>query len=470
MALGHKKKGEDENVKKGVDLSKIAPAKLLEYTADGETIKIEFKLTDEEKDSLLSICKDKKQVGFLVDQYYQSQQYRIVAQNQTRALLQGYDESAHKTSEQPEFLMKNLKVAIGQEALNKSYMDYITMQIPICRWMRSIKGIGPVLAAYIYATFDIGDHRYATDFMSYAGLNDNNNPWLGNEKGTQLAKEAMKHRDKLMEPTEQILKDIVSDYLPANKDFDDIWDKFQKKIKPISRESDLDTELCDRLQAVLGKKTVIDRDYITEQIRDYYTDIRDYIDILKYPKICTDSMIGYAAKKTLRKPTNIKRGTYNNWRAKKSKTKVPTVDDLASYLAKPPYNPEAKKQMFIIGDMFMKNSTRGSLYGDIYRRRRAQEEAANELGEYKEQAMKELTTKNWKDKDSDVYKNLCEGKLSKGHIVARARRYAVKLFMAHVYEAMYWDKYHEDAPQPYIIAIGGHHDYIAPETDYKEYL
>ena len=207
MALGHKKKGEEENVKKGVDLSKITPAKLLEYTADGETIKIEFKLTDEEKDSLLDICKDKKQVGFLVDQYYQSQQYRIVAQNQTRALLQGYDESAHKTSEQPEFLMKNLKVAIGQEALNKSYMDFITMQIPICRWMRSIKGIGPVLAAYIYATFDIGDHRYATDFMSYAGLNDNNNPWLGNEKGTQLAKEAMKHRDKLMEPTEQLLKD-----------------------------------------------------------------------------------------------------------------------------------------------------------------------------------------------------------------------------------------------------------------------
>lgn len=198
--------------------------------------------------------------------------------------------------------------------------------------------------------------------------------------------------------------------------------------------------------------------------------ITDYAKWLATPKICDDILIFYCATAVKRKPSNVRKGTFNNWTRKAAKTKAPTVDDLVSYLAKPPYNKDLKKRMFIIGDMFIRNSGREkSLYGRIYKQRKMNETMRNEAGEYAEQAARELSSKNW-DKNTPTYKTLCEGKLSAGHINARARRYAVKLFISHVFEAMYYAEFGEEPPKTYVIEHMGHHDYIAPEVDYRPYI
>ena len=49
-------------------------------------------------------------------------------------------------------------------------------------------------------------------------------------------------------------------------------------------------------------------------------------------------------------------------------------------------------------------------------------------------------------------------------------RYAVKLFISHVFEAMYFAEFHEEPPKAYVIQYMGHHDYIAPEVDYKKFI
>ena len=50
-------------------------------------IEINAKLSKDEKAELLNYSSDKKTVGYLVSQYYQSQQYRIRADNQIRMLV-----------------------------------------------------------------------------------------------------------------------------------------------------------------------------------------------------------------------------------------------------------------------------------------------------------------------------------------------------------------------------------------------
>ena len=131
------------------------------------------KLTKDEKEEIREASNDKSVVRYLVDQYYQSQAYRITNENQLRALRQGYDNA---DALQYKFIERGLDNSRVNELFNKNCMDIVTDTIDVCRWMKSITGIGPVISAYLYAVFDVTKGRYNTDFLSYAGLNDNNNP------------------------------------------------------------------------------------------------------------------------------------------------------------------------------------------------------------------------------------------------------------------------------------------------------
>jgi hypothetical protein len=65
-------------------------------------------------------------------------------------------------------------------------------------------------------------------------------------------------------------------------------------------------------------------------------------------------------------------------------------------------------------------------------------------------------------KDTDAYASYSIGKLPPAHIHARAKRYAVKLFLAHYQEVGYKITFGEAPPAPYPMAILGHSDYIPP--------
>lgn len=335
------------------------------------------------KQSVVEI-KNRDEVRFLVDSYYQTQDYRKASDNQIRALKQGADTGMD--DEIPaalEWLAANKK---NEEAQIKKMLEEYVKAQPIGRWLLDTIGIGPVIAAGLLAYFDIDKAGHANQFWSYAGLNDNNTPWLGKEKASAQVKEWIKNHPGV-----------------------------DKNDLPIQAVADLAEKNHRNFDSAL--KAAKDAD---------------------------------AAKK------------------KKEKDKY-TEKSLTSWLAKPPYNRDLKVLCWKIGESFLKVSNKeGSLYGMQFRQRLAYETEKNERGEYAREAQRALNSKNFTNKEvREVYES---GKLPKGHILARSKRWAVKLFISHLFEAMYFEKYQKEPPVPYAIAYMGHVDYIPPENDYREYI
>lgn len=123
---------------------------------------------------------------------------------------------------------------------------------------------------------------------------------------------------------------------------------------------------------------------------------------------------------------------------------------------KRPWNAGLKVICFHAGESFVKFSgDERCVYGKVYRERKAHEESRNAAGDYAEQAKTKLERFNI-GKDTDAYKAYSVGKLPPGHLHARAKRYAVKLFLAHLHGEMYRTILHKEPPLPYSIAILGH--------------
>jgi len=153
-------------------------------------------------------------------------------------------------------------------------------------------------------------------------------------------------------------------------------------------------------------------------------------------------------------------------------TRAPTVGHIWSFAGlnpeqtwdkgeKRPWNARLKVLCWKIGTSFVKQQNRESdLYGHVYAERKALEISRNEAGLFADQAAHSLATRTIKDKD--LRKTLEAGRLPAGRIDLRARRYAVKLFLAHYHHVAYEDHFGELPPKPYIIQHGGHTHYIAP--------
>lgn len=129
---------------------------------------------------------------------------------------------------------------------------------------------------------------------------------------------------------------------------------------------------------------------------------------------------------------------------------------------KRPFNATLKTLCWKIGQSFMKFSgDEKCFYGKIYLERKQFEMDRNAAGGNKEAAAKMLTEKKY-DKTTEAYKHLSEGRLPPGQIDARARRYAVKIFLSHLQQVWYKQHHGVDAPKPFAIAILGHAHMIDP--------
>nr|DAG32095.1 MAG TPA: transposase-like protein [Caudoviricetes sp.] len=146
----------------------------------------------------------------------------------------------------------------------------------------------------------------------------------------------------------------------------------------------------------------------------------------------------------------------------------PTVEWKAK--EKRPWNGELKTLCWKLGESFVKSRNRdGDIYGHLYYERKQYELAKNEAGEYAAEAAKALLKKNFQKKEViETYKS---GKLTAGHIESRAKRYAVKMFLSHLFEVWYIMENHKEPPVPYAIGILGHaHKYDVPNFDKSLYL
>lgn len=123
---------------------------------------------------------------------------------------------------------------------------------------------------------------------------------------------------------------------------------------------------------------------------------------------------------------------------------------------KRPWNGALKRLCFLIGESFVKVSGYDdAFYGKFYVQRKAYEIAKNEAGDYADQAAASLVAKKFGD-DTQAKKHYEAGHLPPARIHLRAKRYAVKLFLAHYHEVAYIDRFGKKPPLPYAIAHLGH--------------
>ena len=135
-----------------------------------------------------------------------------------------------------------------------------------------------------------------------------------------------------------------------------------------------------------------------------------------------------------------------------------TRGKLIRALTRRPWNASLKTLCWKIGESFVKVKGNDSdVYGKIYEQRKASEHMKNEAGDYAEQARAYAVVRPTHAQKA-IY---LAGQLPDGHIHARAKRYAVKLFLAHLHEMHYRLVLKETPPLPYPIAYLGHIDRIA---------
>ena len=412
------------------------------------------------RDSVASVSGD--QVRFLVDAYYQTQEFRKAVDNQVRSVKQGYDGEGAKVPLSLSWLSQNIK---AQEVQIQKMLDVYSSNNPVGRWCKATVGIGPVIASGLIAGFDIKKCHYATQFLSYAGLNDYNNPWLGTAKATSLVNDYLDNHNKKLE---DIMYSISSS---------DLTKKDEKSLKKIADKYNLDIEdmivgpiFDDTLDI---SKFLDDENEIKVIVKLYKTGVFDRNTlsdfIMSYRKTCsfTYHMLGEIAALAHRNLRVVLNGITN----KETNEVDNSKKALCSYLAKPPYNQGLQTLCWKLGDSFRKQSGReNSLYGKLYRERKAIEIKNNNEGRNAKRAEEELKTKNF-SKNTTTYKALSEGKLSDAHLDARARRWVLRLFISHLFEAMYLDYHKSPAPLYYPLAEDPmHNKYIEPEVPFKDYI
>lgn len=128
---------------------------------------------------------------------------------------------------------------------------------------------------------------------------------------------------------------------------------------------------------------------------------------------------------------------------------------------KRPWNAALKTLCWKIGESFVKVSGRdGAFYGKVYAETKERYQRENTALVYADAAAAALKAKKI-GKETEAFKAYSVGLLPPAHVHARAKRYAVKLFLSH-----YWERGRKLAglpvPEPYPIAHLGHAHRIEP--------
>lgn len=143
----------------------------------------------------------RQEIRMLVNLYYQMQDVRKAVREQMRA-IEG-DENNSLNVKILDWILKNTGIL---EIGIKDTMQIVCENCEEGRWLLQINGIGPVLAAGLLAYFDIEGKQYATQFISYAGLNDNNRPFIGNVGATKIVNEVVGSSKKI---TDEMVQEIA---------------------------------------------------------------------------------------------------------------------------------------------------------------------------------------------------------------------------------------------------------------------
>lgn len=355
----------------------------------------------------------------LIKAFYNSfQPERIAAENQQRSLEQGASEGEladidtdmldDDDAQLLHYPTYAYIVEMKQEAekqLQKLIESYV-VSTKIGQYLTSIVGIGPLLAGSLMAYIDINKAKYAGQVWSYAGLNDNNDPWLSEEK-------VKKVMDKVVGSAKEITDDMIVQIAI-------LTGRSAKRIKKGATKIDED-----------GNETIT-----PASLRAY---------LKKPPYNRNFKTVCWKMGQSVLKHKNSEKSVYGkllNERLLYEKQKN----------ADHGYILEALKNM-----------------GYIDKKPDISKEEQEALLEQMHQDIKSGAFVPKLGKTTQIYKTYYDGYLGDAHINARARRWVVKLMLSHIFEAMYIDANGTFPPAPYIVSVGGHADYIYPEVKYSDF-
>ena len=183
------------------------------------------------------------QARYLVDTYYQMQRYRITAKNQIRILDTVPEHEPHEMltlfSENFYTIEKNIKSCLEVYAASK----------PIGKWMMSICGIGPVIAAGLMANIDISKVETAGAIQRYAGLDPTMPKW---EKGQ---KRPFNMRLKVL------CWKIGESFLKTCNREEDFYGKYFKIRKAYELEKDKNGDYAEQAKDIPNQKDFKKEDY-----------------------------------------------------------------------------------------------------------------------------------------------------------------------------------------------------------------
>jgi hypothetical protein len=149
-------------------------------------------------------------------------------------------------------------------------------------------------------------------------------------------------------------------------------------------------------------------------------------------------------------------------------TKAPTVGHIWRFAGldptvkwskgeKRPWNAQLKRLCWLLGESFVKVSGRdGDVYGHLYQERKAYEVANNDAGRLAGTATERLKRAKQQKADPGLIAIFESGKLPAAALHARAKRWTVKVFLAHWHGEAYRQHYGTEPPLPYPIAHLGH--------------
>ena len=180
-------------------------------------------------------------------------------------------------------------------------------------------------------------------------------------------------------------------------------------------------------------------------------------DVLKAEDVKAPTLqtVGSVAIQTGQKPDNLLRIATT----KPDKTeKELSAKTLSAAVSKRPWNAKLKAVLvYRMGECFVKFQNRADCqYGKLLAFKKAELTAQNEAGKFKDFADRELKERGASMGHTERIKHWREGKLAPGHIHDRARRWTIKLFMAHIHRVMHLDFYGKEPPKPYVLTLPNH--------------
>jgi hypothetical protein len=398
-----------------------------------------------------------REVRYLVDSYYQFQEYRKASDNQAKAAATTEDGEEAEPNDAVKWLGATMH---GAEDTIKVLLDVYTKHHPVGRWLQSVCGVGPVIAAGLLAHIDIKQAPTVGHIWRFAGL-DPTVEWGGTAAARELVKCARQAEG--------------DDHAAL------VWLAKATHRKPFIFYTALGQTIPhpDDVQIALLRCGVYSES-IEQAFKEHPIEITSAVELA-----CeidnTPLSMAYAS---------MYPGLQIDW------------DAVQKVLAKRPWNAALKTLCWKAGQSFVKVSNNpNDVYGKMYRDRKVYEWRVNLEGGSADDAAMVLARKKigrtteaynfyagcYKVQPGTTYVGRPSGApvnypaerlfhpvlekvevgmgmpmLPPGHIQARSTRRAVKVFLSHLHHVWHEVEYGKPPPKPYVLERMGHVHYLAP--------